>query len=131
MSSRSELALEVVSGRFAVCRADPGTAPPAPPEGSLFWSLSITATEVSLVCSEDQVPEGFTSEDGWGALAVAGVLDFSLVGILAALTTALAEAQVSVFAVSTFDTDVLLVREAQMGLAIGALRSAGHVVRAG
>ena len=130
MSAVVELDLERISGRFAVCRAEPGTEAPAPAAGSLFWSLSVTATEVSLVCSEDQVPEGFSAEPGWSALAVAGVLDFSLVGILAALTATLAEAKISVFAVSTFNTDVLLVRAVQLDQAVEALRAAGHRVQA-
>jgi hypothetical protein len=74
------------------------------------------------------VPEGITCERGWRCLRVAGAIPFSAVGVLASLTAPLAEDGVSVFAVSTFDTDYLFVRAADMGRAIDVLRRQGHSV---
>ncbi len=81
-----------------------------------------------MVCAREAVPAGVRCEGGFRCLRVAGTLDFALVGVLAALLAPLAAAGVSAFAVSTFDTDYLLVREADLGRAADALRAAGHRV---
>ena len=74
------------------------------------------------------MPEGVRCERGWRCLGVAGTLDFSLVGVLAAMLGPLAGAGVSVFVLSTFDTDYLLVKEADFQRAVGVLGRAGHAV---
>jgi len=74
------------------------------------------------------VPEGIRCEGGWRYLRVLGTMDFSMTGIVASLTTPLANAGVSVFVISTFDTDYLLIKEADLEQALAALRTAGHVV---
>ncbi|MHC5004773.1 MAG: ACT domain-containing protein [Planctomycetota bacterium] len=122
-----DLELEWIDGRFAVCRLDPGAAVPAWARSDRPGSLrSVTRTdrELSIVTDAEQVPEGVPVEGPWAALRVRGTLDFSLVGILARLTAALAAAGVPTFAISTFDTDYLLVREADRGRADAALAGA-------
>lgn len=91
-------------------------------------AVTVTPAEISIVCPEEHTPEGARREDGWRALEVAGPLDFALTGILAALTVPLAEAAVSVFAVSTYDTDYLLVRAGELVEAVRVLEAAGHRV---
>ena len=81
-----------------------------------------------MVCRRDVVPDGVVCETGWRCLRVAGSMPFTLVGVLASLTTPVANAGVGVFAFSTFDTDYLLVKESDLLKAVAALRSAGHVV---
>lgn len=94
-----------------------------------FYSLTATDHEVSLVCESDRLPPCFTvREDGWRALMVEGQLDFSLVGILSSLSGVLAAAKVPVFALSTYDTDYLLVKARDLGRALAALRGAAYVV---
>ena len=94
-----------------------------------FFSLSSTREEISLVCETERLPQGFlTCEDGWRALVVEGQLDFSLVGILSALTGILAQAKIPLFAISTFDTDYLLVKEANFADAIAALKEKGYTI---
>ena len=88
-----------------------------------------TPDELSVVCAADAVPAGVRAERGWKALAVDGPLAFELTGILAGLTGVLARAGVPLFALSTHDTDLLLVREADLERAVAALRAAGHEVR--
>src|SRR5829696_6521082 len=122
------LELESLPGRYAVCRVDPVAAIPAWATGP-FVSLTRTAEELSVVCSEDNVPPDVRAERGWRCLRVAGTLDFSLVGVLAGLVGPLATAGVSVFAVSTFDTDHLLVKDQDLRRAVDVLRNAGHAVR--
>ena len=116
------LTLGLLAERFAVCRLAPRSELP----GWLDWSgelVSVTATaeELSIVCLADRVPEDIQAERDWRAFVVEGPLDFALVGILARLSGALAEAEISLFALSTYDTDYLLVREAKLEAATAAL----------
>ena len=116
------LTVGLLAERFAVCRLAPGSALP----GWLDWSaelVSVTATaeELSIVCPAARVPEAIQAERDWRAFVVEGPLDFALVGILAKLSAALAEAGISLFALSTYDTDYLLVREAKLEAAAAAL----------
>jgi hypothetical protein len=85
-----------------------------------------TPDELSIVCAAGAVPDGSRSERGWRALRVAGPLDFSLTGVLVSLLAPLADAAVPAFAVSTHDTDYLLVKEESLARAADALRRAGH-----
>src|SRR5689334_9671045 len=103
--TRQTLALRVLPERFAVCRI--GKDDPAPSWASAggFFSITRTADELSIVCPEQVVPQGVRCENGWGCLQVAGTLALSMVGVLASLATPLAEVGISVFAISTFDTD--------------------------
>ena len=118
------LSLEWIPGRFAVCRLGADEAVPdwAVASGS-SGLLSVTRTdrELSIVASEERVPASTRAERGWVALRVGGTLDFGLVGVLSRLTGALAAAGVSVFAVSTYDTDILLVKAKDSQRALEAL----------
>ena len=114
---------------LAVCRLDPGDGLPgwlalAPP----LAAAVVREGELTVVAPQDAVPEGVVAERGWRALEVAGPLDLTMTGVMAALSGTLAEAGVALFAVSSYDTDVLLVREAQLPAAVAALRAAGHDV---
>jgi putative acetyltransferase len=129
--SMSRLRLLGVAGAFAVCKL--ATGPPVPPwatKGDLF-SITRTPDELSVVCRQEAVPEGVVCDRNWRCLRVAGAMPFTLVGVLASLTTAVARAGVSIFAFSTFDTDYLLVKVADVHKAVAAWRAAGHVVDAG
>jgi hypothetical protein len=114
---------------FAICRL--GGDSPLPPwaTASPFFSITRTAEELSIVCRQDAVPEGIVCERDWRCLRLAGTVPFSVVGVLASLTAPLAEAGVSVFAVSTFDTDYLLVKAADLERAVKALHGQGHNIR--
>jgi hypothetical protein len=87
-----------------------------------------TRAELSVVCAAARVPDGVRAERGWRALAVCGRLDLGLTGVLAGLLAPLAAAGVPIFAVSTYDTDYVLVREERLAEAVAALRAAGHTV---
>ena len=121
------MTLKVLDGRFAICRLDPGAPFPAWAFSGPFVSITRTADELSVVCPEEAVPEGVQCERGWRCLVVSGTLDFALVGVLASLLVPLANAGVSVFAISTFDTDFLLVKQSDVERAAEALLRAGHV----
>lgn len=117
--------IQLLSPAFAVCRLRA-----LPREVRQWHFLSVTDEEMSLVCPESDAPGDAEHIDrGWRAFRVAGPLDFSLIGILADLSAALAAAGVGLFAVSTYDTDYLLVKETQLARAEEALIRAGHAVR--
>ncbi|KWW99630.1 ACT domain-containing protein [Carbonactinospora thermoautotrophica] len=124
------LRLRRVPGRYAICRLAPDAAVPGWAAGELV-SVTRTRDELSIVCAAEGVPDGVTREGPWVAWRVEGTLDLSLTGILARLAVPLAEAGVSLFAVSTYDTDHILVREPDTDAAVEAWRSAGHGVTAG
>jgi len=122
--------LTLMNGRFAVCRLATGSEVPAWATGGGFVSLTRTADEFSVVCGEEAVPQGIQSERGWRILQMAGPLDFALTGVLVSITRPLADAGVSIFAVSTYNTDYVMVKEDRLSDAIRALEAAGHHVEA-
>ena len=124
-----KMTLIVVDDTFAVCRlASDSPIPPWATAGDLF-TITRTPDELSVVCRQDAVPQGINCERGWRCLRVAGTIPFSVVGILASLTAPLADAGITVFAVSTFDTDYLLVKGKDLAAAVDALQRGGHTVR--
>jgi hypothetical protein len=118
--------LLVLPDLFAICRLDRSAPLPAWALSGSFYSITGTADELSIVCSQHLVPEGVRCERGWRALRVVGTMDFSLTGVVASLVKPLADAGISVFVISTFDTDYLLVKENCLERALTALRNAGH-----
>jgi hypothetical protein len=122
-----KMKLALLSERFAVCRFSPQQPPPSwfRYQGTLT-SITYTSDECSIICPEDIVPHDVQSERGWKAIKVIGPLDFSLMGVLASLTTPLADAQIPLFALSTFDTDYLLIKETYIEHAQETLIQSGH-----
>ncbi|WP_052889232.1 ACT domain-containing protein [Thermogemmatispora carboxidivorans] len=123
--------LLVAARQLAICRLAPGSPLPswlsaAGLERQSLLALTWTADELSVVCPQEWVPEGVPCAPGWAALKVVGPLDFALTGILATLLRPLAEAGIPVFALSTYDTDYLLVREPQLEAARAVLLAHGQ-----
>ena len=97
--------------------------------GGAFCFTGKTDEECSLVCETTRVPANVrVREDGWRAFRVEGTLDFSMVGVLAGISALLAERGISIFAVSTYNTDYILVREAQFSPALEVLACVGYTV---
>jgi hypothetical protein len=124
------LTLELFAGTFAVCRLAPDSPLPDGMAGGPFLSITRTADELSVVCPQDKLPNHLSLEGGWRCLRVAGKLDFSLVGVLASLLAPLAAVGISVFVVSTFNTDYLLVKAEKLDASIEVLTRAGYSVKA-
>ncbi len=120
--------LNILPQRLVVCRLEANQPVPEWALNSPFFSITRTADELSIVCEENQNPAGVLCETGWRALMLEGPFDFDQIGVLKSVLDALAEAQISIFAISTFETDYVLVRAADLEKAVSALRMAGHRV---
>ncbi len=122
----SGLVLDRIPGTFGICRLDSRARIPRWVHRSIFYTVSRSPNELSILCEERVIPKTLKSDLGWSALKIAGTLDLSLIGVLASLAGPLAEARIGLFTVSTFDTDYLLVREKRLDDAIAVLERAGH-----
>lgn len=122
--------LDLLAQPLAVCRLEPMATVPGWVAGDLV-SVTRTTGELSVVCAADAVPIGTRVEGPFRAFAVRGPLDFALTGVLASLAVPLADAEVPVFVLSTFDTDVVLVPGDRVAAATQALTEAGHRVHDG
>lgn len=123
------LTLEVTRLDLAVGKLPRGATLPTRLWSSPFVSITLTREEVSVVAPTSAMPSEAQVEVGWSCLRVAGTLDFALTGVLASILKPLAEAKVSVFSISTFDTDYVLVKQAKLVDAIAALKAAGFKVK--
>ena len=120
---RTHLRLTVLESRLSVGKF--ASVPTQLPAGDLVFVAS-TPEEVSVVCETEAVPDGaIACEAGWRAFKVQGPLDFALVGVLAQISSALSNADIPLFAVSTFDTDYVLVKQENLDAAVGALKDCG------
>ena len=122
------LELSLLPERFAISRLAADAPIPAWATQGPFFSVTRTSDELSIVTEFSRVPVGIQSQPGWRVLKVHGPFVLSEIGVLAALATPLAEAKISLFAVSTFDTDYLLVASETLSAGIAALERAGHIV---
>ena len=125
---QTPLTLAILPERLGICRLPPDTEVPGWAHSKGFSSITRTTDVLSLVCRLDCIPPEVRCERDWRAFRVVGTLDFSLTGILSMLSGVLADAGISLFALSTFDTDYLLVRSGQLPQAIQAYVAAGLTV---
>lgn len=128
MCTRRRVELLILPGRYAVCRLAPDDPVPDWAVGGAFLAVTRTRDELSVVCLESSAPSTVRAERGWSCMKAAGPLEFTETGLLAALSAPLAEAGIPVLAVSTYETDYLLVREEALEEAARVLTRAGHEV---
>lgn len=120
------MTIEKLTPKFSVCTVENYSLVDL---NSEFCFVGKTDKERSLVCLTEQVPPNvICREDGWRALRICGVLDFSLIGILAGISATLARAGVGIFAISTYETDYILIKDEQFERAIEALRAAEYKI---
>jgi hypothetical protein len=129
--ARTKHTLTILPEIFSICRLDRDRGIPDWALASSFFSITGSAEELSVVSPQAQVPEGILRDDGWRCLKVEGPLDLSEIGVLASLTNPLAQEGISVFAVSTYDTDYLLVRQKDLEKAVMVLSQNGHQIHFG
>lgn len=120
--------LAVLKKSFVVCQlASDHPIPDWAFKGS-FYSVTGSQNELSIVCEESLVPHGVKAERDWKVFQIVGTLDFELTGILASIANPLSEAKISIFAISTFDTDYILIKSQSLQEATDSLSKAGFVI---
>lgn len=117
--------LRLLPGILAVCRMGPRDPAPTWADGAPFCCVMRTPDELSIVCAAANVPSHVKHESGWRAFQLVGPVPFTTTGVVSGLTAPLAAAGIGVFILSTFDTDYLLVKQANVERAAQALRAAG------
>ncbi len=120
-----KITLTVVDGSFSIHRLPAGAPIPADVLGETFFAVLASNAELSVVCSSAVSVESEKVSVGWSGLKVAGPLDFDMTGIIASISSALSAASVSVFVVSSFDTDYVFVRGIDLDKAVAALQAGG------
>jgi hypothetical protein len=126
--ARPACSLRVIDGRYAICRLEPAAPVPDWATGRFLLSITRTPAELSIVCPDEQVPADVSCDRGWRVLAVQGPLDLATTGVVASIAGPLAASGLSLFVVSTYDTDYVLVKDASLREAIAALAAGGHRV---
>ncbi len=121
-----QIRYSVLPGKFAVCRLSPDSAIPEWASGRNVFSITRTTDELSIVSVEELVPPEIQAEKGWACLQLQGPFPFEMTGVLAAVLNPLAAAGIGIFAISTFDTDYILIKEDSLHTAEAALRQTGH-----
>lgn len=128
MSRLANVVIKVLPEVISVCRLASAAEVPGWAKDGIFISITRTEDELSIVCPESEVPDDVQAERGWRMLQIQGPLDFGLIGVLASITAPLAGAGVSIFAISTYDTDYVLIKGGDLARAVQALEAAGHTL---
>lgn len=123
-----QLEFEVLREELGVCKLSASQVIPEWAYEGEFFSVTRTTEELSIVCAENAIPNEVICERGWRALKIRGILDFSLIGVLSIISSVLAKAGVSIFAISTYNTDYILVKARDLTPALQALREEGYSV---
>jgi len=119
--------LQEIEGSFCVCKVE-NTEQIDFSQAFLF--IAKTPDEISVVCKSGDVPSNAIAiEDGWKALRISGILDFGLIGILAKISNLLADARISIFAISTYNTDYILLKAENFDNGLQVLINNGYIVR--
>ncbi len=124
----SSLDLYVLPERLAICRLGPEEKLPPWAGSAVLLSVTRTQSETTVVCQEENVPAGITCNKSWRCLRIGGVLDFSQTGILSSLTAPLAEEGIPIYALSTYSTDLILIKEKDLSRAVFVLTRSGNRV---
>jgi hypothetical protein len=122
------LTLFLLPETFAICHFAPGTPFPDWVQTNSFFSLTNTSEEISLVCLMETIPSEVDADRNWRCFKLQGPIPFSLTGILNSITLPLAQASLGIFAISTYDTDYVLVKQEVLPQALSALTDAGHTI---
>ena len=122
----TKIVLSILEETYIIHKLDQSTNLPEELMGCEFYSLSNSQEEMSLVCPEQILIQSENNSPNWKCLKVAGPLDLNLTGILAGLSDTLANAKISIFAISTFETDYVLIQKQVLETAKSALKSAGY-----
>lgn len=121
-----ELRFCVLPGRYAICSFPPDATLPDWVDSSSFFSVTKTHKEITVVCEENQVPGEYKKSENWKCIKVEGSFDFDTVGILAGISGPLAQSKISLYVISTFETDYVLIHAKNINRAVSCLEKSGH-----
>ena len=128
---KNQLTLQIMDDCLSICKLDSSAGyldwAWVCNDSSAFISVTRTKDELSIVCPERLVPRSVQAEYGWKGLKVKGQLDFSLTGILSSIAKPLADNEISIFAISTYNTDYILIKQEDIKAAVGVLSSDFHI----
>ncbi len=128
MKTQHQLTLHLLPGKFSVCRLVANAPIPQWTQRGAVCSITRNDDELSIACESRYVPSDVKSEKGFRCFKLQGPFPFEMTGVLASVLQPLAEAKISIFAISTYDTDYVMVKEKQLAKAISTLRKTGHSV---
>ena len=123
-----ELTLEILPYQISICQLTQASEIPSFAAESRLLSITRTPEELSIVCESSLIPQGTTADHSWVALRVVGPLDLSLIGILADLSNLLAEADISIFSISTYETDIMLIKSVMLPEARKVLETSHRII---
>jgi hypothetical protein len=124
----NKVVLNLIEGTFGVCKLREIDEVPEWAKNDKFVSVTRTNEELSIVCSEEDIPQDITAELHWKILKIEGILDFSLIGIIAKISSILTEKGISIFVISTFNTDYILIKDENINKSICALEEEGYII---
>ncbi len=127
----ASLKMELLDGTYGICSLDRSSPIPPWSQNSGFFSITVTPDELSIVTDEDSIPSDVQCDRAWRILRLVGPLDFALTGVLAKLSSILAEKHISIFAISTYNTDYILVKESNIQQAIDGLTEHCYAIAMG
>lgn len=125
----NKLNMTILKELYGVCRLKRDAVVPMWTENGEFVSVTRTLDELSIVCPEENIPKEITCEQNWRVLKIEGPLEFSMVGVLARISMILANAKISLFVISTFDTDYILVKDQVLEETLVQLRREGYQIK--
>lgn len=124
-----KLSLTTLDGLFGICKVKKGEGFPewAVNKDSMY-SITETSTEISVICPQERIPVSIEAEKGWKALKVMGPLDFSMTGVLSSIVKPLADAKISIFTISTYETDYIFIKQKEYENAVKVLRKKFNII---
>ncbi|WP_446897127.1 ACT domain-containing protein [Clostridium sp. LBM24168] len=125
---KGNLKIRLLKEKFCVCRLNRDEDIPKWIKDDEFYSVTRTSEELSIVCVQNDIPDDIQCEKDWRILKIQGPLDFSLIGVLASISNILSENDISIFAISTYDTDYILVKNSDISNAVNSLSNSGYEI---
>jgi hypothetical protein len=123
---KEAIKLEILEPLFGIVKLEQNSNIPKWVANEYFYSITKTAAEISVVCLQRNIPDNKICEKDWKVIKIAGSLDFSMVGIISKLSTVLADGGISIFVISTYDTDYILIKKRDIENTIELLKEAGY-----
>lgn len=124
-----DIKLKLMEGEIAVAKLKAGAPIPGWALSGAWFSVTKTEDELSIAAESSRIPPGITSEGGWRTLKICGTLDFAETGIISGISAVLAQSGISVFVISTYNTDYILIKNAGLEDALGALGQSGYDIQ--